>query len=138
MQRLAWQERAPALAPAGLVSTGAQIRSLLLELERRDAQELQGLEIVAGAAIVCLLGPEDRLPWVDGVRYCAPAPDAPGLWLPTAVAPVLAADLVLAALERRVGQGAVLLWPDPSLVLPLHGARAVTPRLLAWLARELG
>ena len=136
IERLAWQTRTPALAPEGVVATGAVVAPLLAALAARDPSALDGLRAAAGGSLLCVVGPADRLPWCDGVRYCAPSPDAAGLWLPTTQAPAIAADLVLDALARRAGQGMLLLWPDPELVLPLAGAHPLTPRLLAWLATE--
>lgn len=136
IRRLAWQGRTPGLKPAGLVARGAAVSVLLGDLARRDEARLQGLRAVAGGGLLCLLGAEGDLPWADGVRYCAPAPDAAGLWLPTTQAPSLAADLVLAEAARRAGHETLLLWPDPELILPLAAAQVVTPQLLTWLAKE--
>ena len=114
-------------------------QSLLADLARRDTGALQGLAAVATSSMLVLLGEEAKLPWFDGVRYCAPAPDAGGLWLPTARAPELPADLVHEALRQRTGLAQLLLWPDPApaIVLRLDGALPLQPRVLAWLSAEL-
>lgn len=137
LQRLSWHPRVPVAPPAGVVAWGTVARALLRELARRDAAQLAALQAVAAADLLCVLGPADQLPWVDGVRYCAPAADAAGLWLPTTLAPTQPAELVLAALERRTGQAMQLLWPEPELVLPLQAVQPLNLSLLAWLAEAL-
>jgi hypothetical protein len=137
MSTLAWRARDDAPAPGGLVATGAGAHALVRALACRDAAELAGLTVVPVRDVLVVLGPAERLPWIDGVRYCAQAADAPGLWLPTTTAPDLPADLVLAALQRRTGQSALLLWTAPELVLPLDDAIPVDAAVLAWLDREL-
>jgi len=137
MHALAWRERAHSLAPTGVVAGGAVAQALVRALKGRDAASLQDLSAVATATLLVLRGDAERLPWVDGVRYCAPDPDAPGLWLPTWLAPTQPPDLVLDVLRRRAGHASLLLWPDPELVLGLDGALPLTPQVLDWLAREL-
>ena len=134
-----WREREQALRPAGLVAPRMLAHSLLADLARRDAEALQGLSAVATSSMLVLLGEEAKLPWFDGVRYCAPAPDAGGLWLPTGRAPELPADLVHEALRQRTGLSQLLLWPDPApaIVLGLDGALPLQPRVLDWLSGEL-
>lgn len=134
---LAWRERADRPVPAGLVAGGDVMRALLRELAARaDAARAQ-LSVVAMRDLLVLLGPADSLPWLDGVQYCAPAPHAPGLWLPTRHEPALPADLVYGALRRRTNASALLLWRAPDLVLGLDGALPLRPEVLAWLGREL-
>jgi hypothetical protein len=137
MHTLAWRERAHGLAPAGLVAGGVALPALLRELGRRDAASLPGLSVLATPSLLVLLGDAERLPWVDGVAYCAPEPEAPGLWLPTRLAPNLPPDLLHAALRRRAGDSRLLLWPEPALVLGLDGALPLQPGVLDWLNREL-
>ena len=138
MSTLAWHAHSDAPPPAGLVATGAVAHAAVRALACRDAADLAGLSAVVASDVLVLLGQADRLPWADGVRYCAPAPDMPGLWLPTRLAPDLPADLVHGALQRRTGHAALLLWTDPDFVLPLDDAQPIDTALLAWLAGELG
>ncbi len=136
---LHWQERGQALRPAGLVAPRTLACTLLAGLAQRDAADLQGLSVVATSAMLVLLGEEAKLPWFDGVRYCAPAPDANGLWLPTGRVPGLPADLLYEALRRRTGQAQLLLWPEPApaIVLGLDDALPLQPKVLDWLTGEL-
>lgn len=133
---LAWRERTDEPVPAGLVAAGATTRALLAELRRREADSLRDLKLVATRDLAVLLGPAERLPWVDGVRYCAPAPGVPGLWLPTRQAPALPAELLHAALRRRAGHAAMLLWNAPEIVLGLDACEPLRPDVLDWIGRE--
>jgi len=134
---LDWQERTPGLPPGGLVAVGPLARALLRELAHRDAAALQGLSLVATRDMLVLLGDAGKLPWLDGVRYCAPDPDVPMLWMPTHLQSVLPPDLVQGAMQRRAPHACWLLWHSPELALPLEGARPVDAALLAWLEQEL-
>ena len=135
MQAMAWQARATALAPAGMVVPAALATTLLARL--RTGKPLPALSAVATRDLLVLLGANDALPWVDGARYCAPHPQAPNLWMPTHLEPALPVDLVQTNLLARAGSSAVLLWHAPELLLPLAAAQALTPSLLGWLAGEL-
>ncbi|NVD71840.1 hypothetical protein D0T25_13265 [Duganella sp. BJB488] len=136
MSVLAWTAREAALAPQGLVSTGAATPRLLAALARREPAELARLSAVATRSLLIVLGANELLPWIDGVRYCAPEPAAPQLWLPTHLAPGLPMDLLQSNLVARAGRSPVLLWNEPELLLPLDQAMALTPALLDWLSRE--
>ena len=133
---LAWHARTDSPAPAGLVAAGPVLGALLRELGRREADSLRGLQVAAMRDLLVVLGTAERLPWVDGVRYCAPLAGVPGLWLPTTLAPDAPAELLHAALQRRTGHAAVLLWTAPDLVLGLDNALPVRPAVLDWLTRE--
>lgn len=136
MRVLQWERRHEALAPAGLVTAGAVTRRLLAQLKPASDEALQRLTVVATRDLMVLLGATGDLPWIDGARYCAPAPGAPTLWLPTTVAPALPPDLLRQSAVQRVGERAVLLWNEPEQFLPLHQPRSLTPELLAWLEKE--
>jgi hypothetical protein len=134
---LAWRERSDCPEPAGLVAAGASMRALLRELRQRDQAVTRELTLSATRDLLVLLGPTDRLPWVDGVRYCAPVSGVPGLLLPTRRVSGYPADLLYAALQRRVGHAAILLWDAPAMVLGLDGSQSVRPAVLDWLDGEL-
>jgi hypothetical protein len=137
MPVMAWQTRAVALTPAGLVAPASMAPALLSLLRLGEAKQLSALSVVATRDIVVLLGANDVLPWLDGARYCAPDPDARNLWTPTHLAPALPVDLVQTNLIERAASSPVLLWHAPEQLLPLAGAQALTPSLLDWLTREL-
>lgn len=137
---LDWRERRDGPAPAGLVAGGASTRALLAELRRRGAgnpDSLDGLTLAATRDLLVVLGPAERLPWVDGVAYCAPLPDLPGLWLPTRLAPALPPELLHAGLQRRTGHAAVLLWHAPELAIGLDARAPLRPAVLDWVEGEL-
>lgn len=124
-------------APRGLVAQGAVARAVLARLQTLDDTHWQQLSASACRDFLVLLGPASLLPWVDGVRYCAPDAAAPGLWLPTHSQPALPADLLHAALVRRVQRAPVLLWHDPEQIFPLNEALPLTPDYLQWLNQVL-
>ena len=134
---LAWRARTDHPEPAGLVAPRPAIGALLRELRRRDPASLRELTVSTTRELLVLLGPAARLPWIDGVRYCAPVPGVPGLWLPTRLAPDAPAELLYAALQRRTGHSAVLLWDAPGLVLGLDGGLSLRQNVLDWLSWEL-
>ena len=138
MSNLDWQARSDPPAPAGLVAVDAAARAVVRALAQRDAAQLAGLSAVNVGGVLVVLGPADRLPWAEGVRYCAPAADTPGLWLPTRTMPTLPADLVHAALRRRAGGTLLLLWTEPDFVLALDDAVPIDSTVLDWLDKELG
>jgi len=133
----AWHERTHSLTPAGLVAAGPSMGALLRALRQRDADNLRGMTLATTRELLVLLGPAERLPWVDGVGYCAPAPGVPGLWLPTRLAPDVPAELLHAGLHRRTGHAAMLLWNAPEMVLGLDDAMPLQPAVLDWLEGEL-
>lgn len=79
----------------------------------------------------------ENLPWLNGIRYAAPHPQAASLWIPTHRAPTAPADLLETALLKRVGKGPLLLWDEPEQILPLHATQRATPAVLAWLAEVM-
>jgi hypothetical protein len=132
-----WQARNPALEPAGAVAHGQAAQALLRQLQLRPADERSGLRFVATADMLVLLGDAARLPWVDGIRYCAAAPEAPMLWLPTMQQPASPVDLLQHRLLHEAHRGPVLLWPDPACYVPLDAAAPVDDEALQWLAGAL-
>lgn len=77
----------------------------------------------------------DALPWTAGVAYLAPRPEAPTLWLPTTHRP----DAPLVLLVRAIAQrhppgGAMVLWPAPAQLIPLHRLAPSNEETLARIA----
>jgi len=135
---LRWQaagDSAP--APAGLVACGALARALLAGLRPRAQAQGNGFSVVATRDMLVLFGAADTLPWLDGVRYCAPHASAPMLWLPTDTVPGLPADLVVANLAARGARLPFLLWDAPEQVLPLDQPVALDAACIDWLAQVL-
>lgn len=138
MSQLNWQPRSSAPTPGGVVADAALAGAVLALLRQRSDDSLRRLSAVATRDLLVILGPADELPWLDGVRYCAPEACAPALWLPTNTIPALPLDLVQNALLRRADSQPVLLWHAPEHILPLSRALPLTAAALDWLIGELG
>jgi hypothetical protein len=132
-----WLPAQDATGPAGLVACGALARQVLALLRARDAAQNTGLTVVVTPDMLVLLGAAASLPWLDGVRYCAPDALVPMLWLPTDATPGLPADLVLANLAARGARLPFLLWDAPEQVLPLDQPVALEDATFTWLAQAL-
>lgn len=130
-----WQPALDATQPAGMVACGGLARDVVALLRARSGAQNAGLSVVATRDMLVLLGP--ALPWLDGVRYCAPHALVPMLWLPTDAVPGLPADLVLANLAARGARLPFLLWDAPEQVLPLDRPVAVDDACFTWLAQAL-
>jgi len=138
MSPLQWNARADrALDPAGLVACGPVAQRVLAVLRECSVEQLQGLSVVATRDTLVVLGSAAALPWVDGVRYCAPDATQRMLWLPTHSAPSLPLDLVLSNLIVRGARVPFLLWNEPEQVLPLDQSTPLNHARLDWLQREL-
>jgi hypothetical protein len=133
---VSWLPREIPLTPRAVAAGGASAYALARRLLGRSDEALLRLSGVAGEGLIVVLGPAEELPWVDGVSYLGQEPKAPGLLLPTNLAPDAPLPLVAGALLAR-GRGlvppvAVLLSP-PQLV----GAGRARPlrreRVEAWL-----
>lgn len=127
---LGWAPRAAPLAPRATVAEGAVARRLARHL--LAAPSLAGLRGVATADLLVCLG--DPPPWVDGVLLLGVDPDAPGLLLPTYLAPTPPIPLVEAALRRDAPPGPLAVLPAGRRLVPLGDARALdAARLRRWL-----
>ena len=77
------------------------------------------------------MGAVSALPWVEGVEYAAPHPEAPQLWLPALQQPDVPCDLLVQALIRIHARQPLLVWPWPKCVLPLDRALPLSAAALA-------
>ncbi len=118
--------RAEALSPRAVVGEGPVARALASRLLESSEETLRQLRVVVTPALLVALGPEEALPWVDGVRYLGCEPGTPGLLFPTTREATVAATLLERALRRRhhLPEGPVALLSLEHLV-PL--GRAVLP-----------
>lgn len=137
MAVLEWIANEHAPVPAGLIAVTGVARQLLHKLQMLAAEDLSSLSVVASRDLLVVLGPPDILPWLDGVQYCAPHPQARDLWLPTHTCTSLSVDLVQAALARRLGVQPMLLLDEPEQIIPLGDAAYLSADLLLWLLQEL-
>jgi hypothetical protein len=137
MEALRWESRAQPLAAGAVAVRGAAALALGRKLGASPAR-LGGLAGVAGAGVLVLMGPSERLPWVDGAQYLGQDPQAPGLWFPTTAKPSVHPLLVLRALEAQGHAAPLALLLEPRLLVPLGAARAVDAQALGRWARGEG
>ncbi|WP_249679645.1 hypothetical protein [Pseudomonas abieticivorans] len=114
-----WQRRGEPLAPRAAVAWGEVARQLHARLQQLPAGARKRLQATASHGLLVVTGESADLPWVDGIQYAAPAPQAPGLWLPTQWQPDACSELLLQALSARFPRQPLLLWREPALVIPL-------------------
>lgn len=133
-ERVRWAPRDPPLAPAAVVGLGDAARALARRLLRLDDARLGALQGVAGPSLIAVVGAAEALPWVDGAVYLGRDPDAPTLYLPTALRP----DVHVALFERALARGrsldapvAVVARAGELVVFSLGAARAVARAELA-------
>lgn len=122
---ICWITREPPLVPCAVAASGeARVALLRRLLEREDLAGLHGAD---GDGWIVVTGPEDLLPWADGVIYLGRDLGAQELYLPTTLAPNVPAALFSAAISSRalrhdaIGPYAVL----PNVILSLAGTRSI-------------
>lgn len=127
--KVEWRPRPEPLAPRAVVGFGPVAARLVARL-LADVEALPGLEGLSGDALILVLGPSERLPWVDGVRYYGRDPAAPELYLPTTLAPTVPVEIYARTIE---GPRPLLIEPREGRAFPLGGALPLSAkRLLAW------
>ncbi len=136
-----WQWRPEPEIPAatGVVGVGAVARALFRRAEaaaqaRTGTRMSAPWQVTAHQDLLLLTGAAETLPWVEGARYVAPRPDAPGLWLPTLLRPDVPLDLLAAEIARRHPRKPLLLWPDPAQCVPLDRLLPADAAVLARIA----
>ncbi len=131
---LEWALREPPLPPTAVHAAGEFARALARRLleQGETAGPLTG---VATATELLLLGPQEALPWVEGLTYLGRSAAAPSLYLSTLWRPSLPEALVERALLQRLRLvPPVALLPHDGRVFPLAQARALDPAALRrWL-----
>jgi hypothetical protein len=135
--RVEWIRRTAPLPPVGAAARGPAAAALVRRLLALSDEALAGLAGVASPDLVAVGGPQDSLPWVDGVLYLGAAPGAAGLWVPTTLAPTVPEPLLARAIQhaRIASPAAVLVFPGgDATVISLAAARPVARDLLeGWL-----
>jgi len=128
--RLNWESRPTPLAADGVAGVGEIGKALARRLlARGDWVNFRG---VSGATVLILLGRDP--PWAEGAVYLGRSPNAPGLWLPTRLKPIVDESLVSRKLQSDGLVGPVALLPEQGIAVPLGEARPVDEGLLrAWL-----
>lgn len=136
--RIEWIDDDAPPPPQGVIAFGEAAHALFALVERRLADEQPRWWATAHGDGLIVTGPGETLPWLDGVRYIAPRPEAPTLWLPTHRRPALPLDLLAAAATRRHARSPLLLWPEPAQFMPLDRLRNVEAALLHRIRRRWG
>lgn len=129
-----WQRRAEPVPAHALVAWGGAASRLHTRLLDMPGERQTRLLATASRDVLVVSGETPDLPWVEGAAYAAPCADAPGLWLPTLWQPDLPCDLLAQALHRRHGRQPLLLWPQPSAIVPLDRQLPLSPAHLARIA----
>jgi len=131
-----WRTLPEARVPGAALAFGQAARRLLIRLTKTEAERRQGWMVAVADDVLVVFGATTQLPWAEGVRYAAPHPDARGLWLPTNEEPNAPVDLLMTALSRSTGRTPLLLWPDPSRVIPLDRQLAASDEVLQSIAER--
>jgi len=126
-----WRERSDALVPQAAIAWGDAANALHERLAGMSSEQLANISLTANLDVMLAIGAADNLPWVPGVAYAAPCPDAPTLWLPTCWQPDVPCDLLAQALTRQCRRHPLLLWHAPSALFPLDRVLPASPALLA-------
>ncbi len=126
-----WRACAAAPAPQAAVGWGDAARRLHARLSDPDAALAGALQVTANRDVLVVIGAPPDLPWVAGVEYAAPHPDAPQLWMPTLEQPDIPCDLLARTLIRAHARQPLLVWPRPACVVPLDRALPLSAALLS-------
>lgn len=132
---IGWRARPTPLAPCAAVGFG----EVASELARRLLALPGGsLRAVHSTGLLCVLGAEPELPWVDGVVYLGRDPRAPALRLPTFVEPNVEPELlqraVLARVESLGAAAPVAVTSAPPRLFSVADAKLISAEgLRAWL-----
>ena len=128
--RLEWLPRAAPLATRAVIATAEAARALGHRIAALDDESLRALSAVAAEDVLLAIG--DALPWADGVTYLGRDDAAPGLLLPTALAPTIPAPVLQQAIATRTDARLVAVLPG--CIVPCDRAREIErDRLRAWL-----
>jgi hypothetical protein len=112
------------LAPVAMAVSRERTRALL-DRWRRDATGLEALRGLGAQSTLLIFGDADVLPWVDGAIYLGLHPDAPRLFVPTALIP----DVPYGILERALfAHRPEASEPSALLLEPMRLVDASSPR----------
>ncbi len=138
MNGIGWVPRAEPLPPVAVLGIGAAATALARRSLDRPDERLAKLSGCAAAGVLVLSGPEEELPWADGVVYLGREDGTTGLLMPTRLAPSVPVPLLERALRRRFPLAAppFVLVPEHSLVIPVGCAQTVDRQMLAGWLRE--
>lgn len=76
------------------------------------------------------MGPQDELPWVDGVLYLGRGPGAPDLLLPTTLQPTVPESLLARAISHARIPPPIAILVDQGTLVSLAQAQPLSRRIL--------
>jgi hypothetical protein len=130
-----WHPRETPLPAVAAVAVGSHSQALARRLLEYTEERLAALRGAATADAIVVLGPEDHLPWADGVVYLGREPAAPGLLVPTHSTPDVPIALLEAAVLRRIDGPPVAVVPEAGRLIAVGAARPIDRAVLAaWIA----
>lgn len=122
---MSFQSRLTPLAPIAVAASGAAARGLAIRLLAHVEANGSSLSGVRAGDVLVVLGPTDALPWAPGVTYLGADPDAPGLLLPTTLAPTVAGWLFARAVLKREPAVPVAVLPFACALVSVAEARTI-------------
>lgn len=137
MRAWRWRDDLDPPVARGAIGFGAVARALLSRARTQAASSRW--QVTAHRDALILIAHDaaavDALPWITGVAYLAPRPEAPSLWLPTTHRPDAPLDLLARAIaQRHPPGGTMVLWPAPAQLIPLHRLAPANEETLARIA----
>lgn len=106
-----WVHREPPLAIAGVMAHGAAARLLLHRLASAEIDPLVRVSTTAGTVVA--VGPEQALPWVEGVTWLGRAGP---IFTPTTLQTDIAPTLLARSIARHGAAGIIVVTPDITVV----------------------
>ncbi|HET9956586.1 MAG TPA: hypothetical protein VFQ61_18920 [Polyangiaceae bacterium] len=135
--QLAFLPREEQLEPCAAVASGSAARALAERVLRAHDDQLRTWSGVAADGLFIVLGDNDSLPWVEGIRYLGRDPSAPRLLLPTNLRPALVAlevfERALFSHAPRLGAPLAVLLDPPRVVSVSDALPIRRDRVSAWL-----
>jgi MoxR-vWA-beta-propeller ternary system domain bpX5 len=120
-----WQDRAIPLAPRAMLAVETPAGRLARKLVNLRDDELAMLRGAGTRRLILMLGPSDRLPWVDGVQYFGIDPAAPSLFLPCHSIPAFDLSIVYKAFLNITKGVQHIVDPRRKWLVPTGSARPV-------------
>jgi len=131
--QISWTPRRAPLPAMGAAARGDTALKIVRRLLSRDDAQLGLLFGVGGSNLILIVGPQDELPWLDGVQYLGRAPGAPELLLPTTLQPTVPESLLSRAIAHAHIKPPVAFMLDERSLVSLAPAQRLSRRtLLAW------
>lgn len=130
-----WTKRHHPLRPEAVAARGAAATDLVRRTLELDPAQLGRLRGVGSPELVVLAGDHADLPWVDGVAYLGRPRGAPGLFIPTTLAPTVPESLLARAVTHAGIAAPVAVLVDRGTLVSLADALPLSRDVLEqWLA----